>query len=73
MQQYYHILHHSPGLVFRFYQDISKLGRPEEDGSMGITTTMQVSASELIFAYTMVHVLPFSPILILLQTCEQCA
>lgn len=41
MQQYYHILHHSPGLVFRFYQDISKLGRPEEDGSMGITTTMQ--------------------------------
>ncbi|XP_010323093.1 nuclear transport factor 2 isoform X3 [Solanum lycopersicum] len=41
VQQYYHILHHSPGLVFRFYQDISKLGRPEEDGSMGITTTMQ--------------------------------
>ncbi|XP_006352678.1 putative G3BP-like protein isoform X1 [Solanum tuberosum] len=41
VQQYYHILHHSPGLVFRFYQDISKLGRPEEDGSMCITTTMQ--------------------------------
>ncbi|KAJ8527178.1 hypothetical protein K7X08_029655 [Anisodus acutangulus] len=41
VQQYYHILHHSPGLVFRFYQDISKLGRPEDDGSMGITTTMQ--------------------------------
>ncbi|KAK4351640.1 hypothetical protein RND71_030953 [Anisodus tanguticus] len=41
VQQYYHILHHSPGLVFRFYQDISKLGRPEVDGSMSITTTMQ--------------------------------
>ncbi|CAA3011172.1 G3BP isoform X2 [Olea europaea subsp. europaea] len=41
VQQYYHILHHSPELVHRFYQDISKLGRPEEDGSMGIATTMQ--------------------------------
>ncbi|XP_051131968.1 nuclear transport factor 2-like [Andrographis paniculata] len=40
-QQYYRILHHSPGLVHRFYQDVSKLGRPEEDGSMSITTTMQ--------------------------------
>ncbi|PIN14008.1 RasGAP SH3 binding protein rasputin [Handroanthus impetiginosus] len=40
VQQYYHILHHSPRLVHRFYQDISKLGRPEEDGSMSITTTM---------------------------------
>ncbi|XP_060174927.1 nuclear transport factor 2-like isoform X1 [Lycium barbarum] len=41
VQQYYHILHHSPGLVFRFYQDTSKLGRPEDDGSMSITTTME--------------------------------
>lgn len=41
VQQYYQILHQSPGLVFRFYQDISKLGRLEDDGSMGITTTMQ--------------------------------
>lgn len=41
VQQYYHILHHSPGLVFRFYQDTSKLGRPEDDASMSITTTMQ--------------------------------
>lgn len=40
VQQYYHILHHSPELVYRFYQDVSKLGRPEEDGSMSITTTM---------------------------------
>ncbi|CAK9140916.1 unnamed protein product [Ilex paraguariensis] len=41
VQQYYQILHHSPGLVYRFYQDFSKLGRPEDDGSMSITTTMQ--------------------------------
>ncbi|XP_017242270.1 nuclear transport factor 2 [Daucus carota subsp. sativus] len=38
--QYYKILHHSPSLVHRFYQDISQLGRPEEDGSTSITTTM---------------------------------
>ncbi|KAJ9547885.1 hypothetical protein OSB04_020428 [Centaurea solstitialis] len=42
VQQYYHILHQSPGLVHRFYQDVSKLGRPEEDGSMSITTTMDI-------------------------------
>ncbi|EPS67084.1 hypothetical protein M569_07690 [Genlisea aurea] len=41
VQQYYHILHHSPGLVHRFYQEVSRLGRPEEDGSMSCTTTMQ--------------------------------
>ncbi|KAJ0740151.1 putative Ras GTPase-activating protein-binding protein [Helianthus annuus] len=40
VQQYYHVLHQSTGLVHRFYQDISKLGRPEEDGSMSMTTTM---------------------------------
>ncbi|XVF81231.1 hypothetical protein PTKIN_Ptkin15bG0139400 [Pterospermum kingtungense] len=38
--QYYHILHQSPELVHRFYHDSSKLGRPEENGVMGITTTM---------------------------------
>ncbi|CAN4101329.1 unnamed protein product [Withania somnifera] len=48
VQQYYHILHHSPGLVFRFYQDISKLGRPEDDGSMGITTTMQAINAKIL-------------------------
>ncbi|XP_052184824.1 nuclear transport factor 2-like isoform X2 [Diospyros lotus] len=41
VQQYYSIQHQSPGLVYRFYQDISKLGRPEGDGTMSITTTMQ--------------------------------
>ncbi|KAK7293150.1 hypothetical protein RJT34_16011 [Clitoria ternatea] len=40
VDQYYHMLHESPELVHRFYQDVSKLGRPEQDGIMGITTTM---------------------------------
>ncbi|GLU03859.1 hypothetical protein SLE2022_210330 [Rubroshorea leprosula] len=41
VHQYYNILHQSPEHVHRFYQDISKLGRLEENGIMGITTTMQ--------------------------------
>ncbi|KAF7825832.1 putative G3BP-like protein isoform X1 [Senna tora] len=41
VDQYYHMLHESPQLVHKFYQDVSKLGRPEKDGIMGITTTMQ--------------------------------
>ncbi|GKU86013.1 hypothetical protein SLEP1_g602 [Rubroshorea leprosula] len=41
VHQYYHILHQSPEHVHRFYQDISKLGRPGENGVMDITTTMQ--------------------------------
>ncbi|XP_059660094.1 nuclear transport factor 2-like isoform X2 [Cornus florida] len=40
VQQYYYILHQSPGLVHRFYHDISKVGRPEENGTISITTTM---------------------------------
>lgn len=41
VHQYYLILHKSPELVHRFYQDSSKLGRPAENGIMSITTTMQ--------------------------------
>ncbi|XWS31241.1 hypothetical protein CRYUN_Cryun23aG0060700 [Craigia yunnanensis] len=41
VHQYYLILHQSPALVHRFYHDSSKLGRPEENGVMSITTTMQ--------------------------------
>ncbi|KAK9057445.1 hypothetical protein SSX86_022280 [Deinandra increscens subsp. villosa] len=48
VQQYYHILHQSPGLVHRFYQDISKLGRPEEDGSLSIITTMDAINSKIL-------------------------
>lgn len=40
-RQYYEILEQSPELVYRFYQDMSKLGRPEESGAMGSTTTME--------------------------------
>ncbi|XXG46588.1 hypothetical protein AAC387_Pa02g1397 [Persea americana] len=39
--QYYHILHQSPELVYRFYQDSSMLSRPELNGVMTSVTTMQ--------------------------------
>ncbi|KAL6567076.1 hypothetical protein OROMI_015480 [Orobanche minor] len=48
VQQYYHILHNSPGVVHRFYHDISKLGRPEEDGSMSITTTLKAIDEKIV-------------------------
>lgn len=43
VEQYYHILHHSPELVYKFYQDSSVLSRPEPNGLMTTVTTMQVS------------------------------
>ncbi|KAL3517835.1 hypothetical protein ACH5RR_020424 [Cinchona calisaya] len=48
VQQYYHILHHSPELVHRFYQDISKLGRPGDDGNMSVTTTMEAINEKIV-------------------------
>ncbi|KAL2932648.1 putative G3BP-like protein [Bienertia sinuspersici] len=39
-RQYYTILQQSPALVYRFYQDISRLGRPGDTGAMSSTTTM---------------------------------
>ncbi|KAF9667711.1 hypothetical protein SADUNF_Sadunf15G0052000 [Salix dunnii] len=39
--QYYHILHESPALVHRFYQDSSSLSRPNTDGFMTKVTTTQ--------------------------------
>ena len=42
VEQYYHILHHSPELVYRFYQDSSVLSRPDSNGVMNSVTTMQV-------------------------------
>lgn len=42
VEQYYHILHQSPELVYKFYQDSSVLSRPDSDGVMGSVTTMQV-------------------------------
>ncbi|MQL95759.1 hypothetical protein Taro_028432 [Colocasia esculenta] len=41
VHQYYHILHHSPELVHRFYQDVSKLGRPDGAGPLSTITTME--------------------------------
>ncbi|CDY47006.1 BnaC02g41910D [Brassica napus] len=41
VEQYYHILHQSPGLVHRFYQDSSLLTRPDVTGSVTTVTTMQ--------------------------------
>ncbi|XP_031372889.1 nuclear transport factor 2-like isoform X2 [Punica granatum] len=46
--QYYPILHQSPERVHRFYQDIRKLGRPEENGIMGITTTMKAIKEKML-------------------------
>ncbi|XVF08919.1 hypothetical protein REPUB_Repub07fG0046100 [Reevesia pubescens] len=41
VEQYYHILHQSPNLVHRFYQDSSRLSRPDMNGNMTTVTTMQ--------------------------------
>lgn len=41
VDQYYNILHQSPELVHKFYQDSSLLSRPDADGTMTTVTTMQ--------------------------------
>ncbi|KAK9748143.1 hypothetical protein RND81_02G038800 [Saponaria officinalis] len=41
VEQYYHILHQSPELVYRFYQDSSVLSRPDSTGAITSATTMQ--------------------------------
>ncbi|KAG8645368.1 hypothetical protein MANES_10G059701v8 [Manihot esculenta] len=41
VEQYYHILHTSPELVYRFYQDSSVLSRPDTNGMMTSVATMQ--------------------------------
>lgn len=43
VEQYYPILHHSPELVHRFYQESSVLSRPEPNGEMTPVTTIEVS------------------------------
>lgn len=42
VEQYYHILHHSPELVYRFYQESSVLSRPDSNGVMTSVSTMKV-------------------------------
>ncbi|KAG0454914.1 hypothetical protein HPP92_024206 [Vanilla planifolia] len=41
VQQFFLILHKSPDLVHRFYQESSKLGRPGDKGEMSTTSTLQ--------------------------------
>ncbi|XP_016477862.1 nuclear transport factor 2 [Nicotiana tabacum] len=41
VEQYYQIQHHSPELVYRFYQDSSVLSRPDSKGAMTSVTTMK--------------------------------
>ncbi|XP_015879817.3 nuclear transport factor 2 isoform X1 [Ziziphus jujuba] len=41
VDQYYKILHNSPELVYRFYQDSSVISRPDSNGVMTSATTMQ--------------------------------
>nr|GMD30835.1 putative G3BP-like protein isoform X1 [Ipomoea batatas]GMD39014.1 putative G3BP-like protein isoform X1 [Ipomoea batatas] len=41
VEQYYHILHHSPELVYKFYQDSSILSRQDPNGVISSVTTMQ--------------------------------
>ncbi|XP_057808873.1 nuclear transport factor 2-like [Salvia miltiorrhiza] len=48
VSQYYHVLHVSPELLHMFYKDISKVGRPEEDGSISITTTTKAINEKLL-------------------------
>ncbi|KAL3629448.1 hypothetical protein CASFOL_026670 [Castilleja foliolosa] len=47
VEQYYHILHHSPELVYRFYQDKSVLSRPGPNGVMTTVTTMKSINDEI--------------------------
>ncbi|KAG6420965.1 hypothetical protein SASPL_117511 [Salvia splendens] len=52
VEQYYHILHRSPELVYRFYQDASMLSRPDLNGDMKTVTTMKVSLLNTAQLYT---------------------
>ncbi|XP_042060272.1 nuclear transport factor 2-like isoform X1 [Salvia splendens] len=47
VEQYYHILHRSPELVYRFYQDASMLSRPDLNGDMKTVTTMKSINDEI--------------------------
>nr|XP_033512105.1 nuclear transport factor 2-like [Nicotiana tomentosiformis] len=41
VEQYYQIQHHTPELVYRFYQDSSFLSRPDSNGLITSVTTMK--------------------------------
>lgn len=46
VEQYYLILHQSPELVFRFYQESSIMSRPDSNGVMTSVMTMPVCLLE---------------------------
>ncbi|GKB15043.1 Ras GTPase-activating protein-binding protein 1-like protein isoform X1, partial [Tanacetum coccineum] len=48
VERYYAMLHESPGLVYLFYKDISKLGRPEADGSLSVTSSMHAIKAKIL-------------------------
>ncbi|KAG8482525.1 hypothetical protein CXB51_024081 [Gossypium anomalum] len=53
VEQYYHILYHSPELAHRFYHDSSVISRPDSNGVMTSVTTMQgINEKILSFDYT---------------------
>uniref|UniRef100_A0A7N0T161 Uncharacterized protein n=1 Tax=Kalanchoe fedtschenkoi TaxID=63787 RepID=A0A7N0T161_KALFE len=41
VEQYYQVLHQSPAHVYKFYQDLSFLSRPDSKGNMTTVTTTQ--------------------------------
>lgn len=43
LSQYYAVLCQQPEMACKFYHDNSVVSRPEEDGSMSLTTTLAVS------------------------------
>lgn len=49
VQQFFHILHKSPELVHRFYQESSRLGRPGDKGEMSTTSSLLVTF--LVFSF----------------------
>ncbi|KAL2321497.1 hypothetical protein Fmac_025876 [Flemingia macrophylla] len=48
VEQYYHILHQSPNLVHRFYQDSSFLSRSDNNGVMTTVTTTKAINEKII-------------------------
>lgn len=48
VEQYYQIQHHTPELVYRFYQDSSFLSRPDSNGLITSVTTMKVSVTAIL-------------------------
>ncbi|ONK58394.1 uncharacterized protein A4U43_C09F11880 [Asparagus officinalis] len=48
VQQFYRILHQSPHLVHRFYQESSKLGRVDGNGVMDSVTTLQAIHEKIV-------------------------